>query len=313
MSDGGPRRDLAPDMPESSIGALPQVAVGSAMRSTTAETVRRADAPNTVPRSVFAVERACDVVAAICTDIGRPKGVKDISEALGLSMGSVHRVLVALVRKDLVRQDAETQKYLVGTWLLEVALTYLRQLDLPHVALPYMNRLREVTKETVTLSIRDGMTRIYLTQVESPQEIRQTVETGRRLPLHLGGSGKAILGFLPDDERDAYLALAELAPTIDGPINIAALRRDLQAVRRRGFASSRSERLPGAASVAAPIRDYNGVVIGCLSVSGPVGRFNENCVETYGRLVAAVADEVSRGLGMSSLERPLRSTLQKAV
>ena len=283
------------------------------MKSTKTETVRRADDPNTVPRSVFAIERACDVVTAICTDIGRPKGVKDISETLGLSMSSVHRVLVALVRKDLVRQDAQTQKYIVGTWLLEVALTYLRQLDLPQVALPYMNRLREVTKETVTLSIRDGMSRIYLKQVESPQEIRQTVEIGRRMPLHLGGSGKAILAFLPDDERDAYLALAELAPTIDGPIKIAALQRDLQAVRRRGFASSRSERLPGAASVAAPIRDYNGAVIGCLSISGPVGRFSEKCVESYGPLVAASADEVSRGLGLSSLEHPLRSTLQKAV
>jgi IclR family acetate operon transcriptional repressor len=283
------------------------------MRKTTAETVRRADAPNTARRSVFAIERACDVVAAICADIARPKGVKDISEALGLSMGSVHRVLVALVHKGLVRQDADTHKYLVGTWLLEVALTYLRQLDLPQVALPYMNRLREVTKETVTLSIRDGMTRIYLAQVESPQEIRQTVETGRRVPLHLGGSGKAILAFLSDDERDAYLALAELAPPVDGPINLAALRRDLQAVRRRGFASSRAERLPGAASVAAPIRDYNGAVIGCLSISGPVGRFSDNCVQSYGRLVAATADEVSRGLGMPSLEPRVKSSLQKAA
>lgn len=248
-------------------------------------------------RRVFAVERACDVLGAICANVGQPQGIKDISDALQVNASTVHRVLAAFVHKGLVRQDPVTRKYLAGPWLLEVALAYLRGLDLPQLAQPCMNRLRDETGETATLSMRDGAWRIYLLQVESRQEIRQTVEIGRRCPLHLGGSGKAMLAFLPPQERDAYLAAKELADSAGGPVDIAALRDELARVRRRGYANSRSERLPGAASVAAPIRDYRGSVIGCLSISGPVWRFDDECVERYGKLVVAAARQVSLSLG----------------
>lgn len=246
-----------------------------------------------------AVERACDVLNAICADVGRPQGVKDLSETLGMGMSSVHRLLTALVKKGLVHQDTGNKKYSVGTRFLDVALDYLRHIDLPKVALPHMQRLRDVTGETVTLSARDGDSRIYLAQIESPQEIRQTVEIGRRMPLHLGGSGKAILGFLPMPEQEAYLSRTDLVPAVYGPVDVRALRKQLLDVRRRGFASSRAERLPNAASVAAPIHDLYGVLIGCLSVSGPVWRFSDDRIAEYGGLVARTADEVSRCLGFA--------------
>lgn len=248
-------------------------------------------------RSVIAAERACDVLAAVCGDASRPLGVKDISDELGLGMSTIHRLLAALVNKGLVQQDEATKKYRIGPRLLDFAISYLRQLDLPAVARPHMQRLRDLTAETVTLSMRDGRSRIYLAQFESPQEIRQTVDVGKRMPLHLGGSGKAILAFLPDAEQDAYLAQAELAPAVQGPVDVAALKRELAAIRTRGFASSRGERLPNAASVAAPIRDFRGDVVGCLSISGPVWRFSEDRIAEYGRLVVQAAAEVSAGLG----------------
>lgn len=251
-------------------------------------------------RSVFAVERAADVLAAVCADLDRPRGVKELSETLRMNISTVHRVLAALVHKQIVRQDSVTSKYGPGPWLLDLSLAYLRRLDLPQVALPFMRRLRDETRETVTLSMRDGMTRIYIMQVESPQEIRQTVETGRRLPLLPGGSGKAILAFLPQEEIDAYLEQWWRDASTNRPQDIACVRAEMVAVRHAGYACSRSERLPGAASVAAPVRDYRGVVVGSVSVSGPVGRFTDDCIARYGQLVRATADEVSQGLGAAT-------------
>jgi len=217
-----------------------------------------------------------------------------------MNISTVHRVLAALVHKQIVRQDSVTSKYGPGPWLLDLSLAYLRRLDLPQVALPFMRRLRDETRETVTLSMRDGMTRIYVTQVESPQEIRQTVETGRRLPLLPGGSGKAILAFLPQEEIDAYLEQWRGDAATVGPRDLARVRAEMAAVRHEGFACSRSERLPGAASVAAPVRDYRGVVVGSISISGPVGRFTDECIARYGKLVRATAAEVSQGLGAAT-------------
>jgi DNA-binding IclR family transcriptional regulator len=247
---------------------------------------------------VVAVERACDVLLAVSSNAGTPMGVKEVSEAVQLSMSTVHRLLVSMVKKGLMQQDDETKKYRIGRELLDFTLGYLRRLDLPEIARPHMRRLRDVTAETVSLSLLDGWSRIYLAQVESVHEIRQTVEIGKRMPLHLGGSGKAILAFLPESEREAYLAQPALAHAVDGPVDVARLRGELAEVRARGFASSRSERLPGAASVAAPIRNYAGVVVGCLSVSGPVWRFTDDRIARYGALVIRAAAEVSRSLGL---------------
>lgn len=247
--------------------------------------------------SVYAVERAADVLAAVCEDLDRPRGVKELSNALGMNVSTVHRLLASLVNKQILRQDPVSAKYAPGPWLLDLALAYLRRLDLPHVALPFMHRLRDETRETVTLSIRDGMTRIYVTQVESPQEIRQTVETGRRLPLLPGGSGKAILAFLPQTEIDAYLDQYQRDVAAGGQFEPARLRSEFQRARRVGFAYSRSERLSGAASVAAPVRDYRGVVVGSISISGPVQRFDVETIAAYGPMVRDAASEISRALG----------------
>lgn len=252
------------------------------------------------PGSVHAVERAADVLAAVCEDLDRPRGVKELSDALGMNVSTVHRLLAALVNKQILRQDPLNAKYAPGPWLLDVALAYLRRLDLPKVALPFMHRLRDETGETVTLSMRDGMTRIYIAQVESQQEIRQTVETGRRLPLLPGGSGKAILAFLQQAEIDAYLDQHQRHSVTGVPTDLALLRTECEQVRRAGFAYSRSERLSGAASVAAPVRDYSGVVVGSISVSGPVQRFDDESIARYGPMVRATASEISRELGASA-------------
>ena len=248
-------------------------------------------------RSVTAVERAADVLDVVYSGSAGPLGVKEISEATRLSMSTVHRILAALVKKGLTSQDPETKKYTVGRKMLDYALRYLRDLELPSMALPHMRRLRDATAETVTLSVVDGWTRIYVAQVESPQEIRQTVELGRRFPLHLGGSGKAILAFLPERDQELYLAQPGLAPGVDRPIDIDRLRIDLAETRSRGYSRSSSERLSGAASVAAPIRNYRGEVVGCMSVSGPAWRFTEERVAEFGRLVVNAAAEISRDLG----------------
>lgn len=252
-------------------------------------------APGRSSGSVYAVERAADVLAAVCEDLERPRGVKELSDALGMNVSTVHRLLAALVNKQILRQDSISAKYAPGPWLLDLALAYLRRLDLPHVALPFMQRLRDETRETVTLSMRDGMTRIYVAQVESPQEIRQTVETGRRLPLLPGGSGKAILAFLPQAEIEAYLdqCRGDAATALEP----ARLRSEFQRARRAGYAYSRSERLPGAASVAAPVRDYRGLVVGSISVSGPVQRFDAERIAVHGRMVRDAAAKISRALG----------------
>lgn len=256
----------------------------------------RTSAKDRDERSVIAVERACDVLVAVCSSTSGPVGIKEISEAMGLSASTAHRLLVAMLKKGLVEQDTQTRKYAMGRKLMDVTLDRLRHLELPVIALPHMRRLRDATTETVALSVVDGWYQSFLVQVESRQEIRQAIEIGKRLPLHFGGSGKVALAFMAEPDLEAYLAQPPVRGT-GARIDVKRLRAELAEIRKRGYSRSVGERVPGAASVAAPVRNHLGGIVGCVSVSGPAWRFTDDKIVEYGRMVLKTVADISRDLG----------------
>jgi DNA-binding IclR family transcriptional regulator len=224
-------------------------------------------------------------------------GVSAIARELGLSKAVVHRILRSLVDRGLLEVDPETRAYGLGPATVALGARALRDAKLRPVALPELRELQKLTGETTTVSVRVPEGRVYLDQVVSEQEIRMTVELGRRFPLHAGSTGRAIMAFLPSSEQDALLA-GDLEPlTPDTIIDADKLRSVLRAVRATGIAESGGERQLGAASLAAPIFDLDGRPIGALSVCGPLSRFTGDLREDFAPLVTRSADSVSRALG----------------
>lgn len=224
-------------------------------------------------------------------------GVTEIARRLGLSKAVVHRILQSLADRSFVAADPVTREYRLGPAAVALGTRVLRDLDLRRAARPVLRQLRDTTGETTTLSEATDLSRVYLDQFESPQEIKMTVELGRRHPLHAGASGRAILAFLPPDMIEQVISYG--LPTLT-PVTIQSasrLRRELALVRERGYATSRGERQLGAGSVAAPVFGMEGEVAGAISVCGPVSRFDAAAVERYAPLVTAAARAVSLALG----------------
>ncbi|TAK29552.1 MAG: IclR family transcriptional regulator [Chloroflexota bacterium] len=235
---------------------------------------------------------------------GSDLGVSEISRQLRCSKSMVHRLLVSLEAAGYVSADPNSHRYRLGFKAIQLGLAAQRQVEVRSLARPVMQRLRDLTRETVTLSLLlADQSRVYLEQIESPQEIRQTVELGGRYPLFFGSSGKSILAFLPEERQEQILAGAVGRTRADGwPLDLAALRQDLDRVRSQGFACSLSERILGAASVAAPIFNHAREVVGCLSIAGPAVRLTTERMEQFAPLAAAAAAEVSRDLGFVSAD-----------
>lgn len=238
-------------------------------------------------------ERVSNVLLAFSS--GEPVlGVADIARRLGIPKSAVHRTLTALCRTGLVRQDPATAKYRLGLRAVDLGLAALDHGDIRAAALPILRELTGRTGETTTLSLLAGRERFYAAQVESPQEVRMTVEVGLRCPLYAGASGRAILAHVAESELEEYLRSVTLAPLTEHTITTAAaLRHELQRVRERGYAASRGERDPWAAAVAAPFRDRDGRVAGCLSICGPTSRFEAGSMAEYGALVQGAAGRLT--------------------
>lgn len=243
-----------------------------------------------------AASRVADVLL-LFTDGPDAFGVSAIARELGLSKAVVHRILQALVDKGLLAADPVTHLYRIGPATSALGARSLRNSGLRSVALPVLHDLQRETSETATVSALVGRRRVYLDQVESPHEMKMTVEVGRRFPLHAGSSSLCMLAFLPAADQEAVLADPLLALTQLTVVSADATRARLAEIRGCGFAHSDGERQEGAASVAAPVFAIDGSVTGAVSVCGPSTRFNAAVRATCIPLVREAADRISRGLG----------------
>ncbi len=248
-------------------------------------------------RSIAAVERAMDVLLYFGRS-GQPDlGVTELATALGLTKAAVHRILTALRSRELITVDPATRRYALGHAAVALGRAYLARTDVRAMTAPELRQLAEHVGETATLSLRRGDTRLYVDQVVPDQELRMEVVLGIPYPLHAGGSSKAFLAFVSEEETDAYLARHKLAALTDRTItDEAKLRKELASIRRRGYATSHGERQPGAASIAAPVFDHDGHVVAVISVAGPAARFKPDDAKVA-KLVVEAADRVSAQLG----------------
>jgi IclR family acetate operon transcriptional repressor len=227
-------------------------------------------------------------------------GVSDLARRLGLPKSVVHRILTALVEAHFLEREEATARYRLGPEALALGFAALGSIDLVGMASPYMEELRARTGETVTLSVRVGDERVYVHQLESPQDVRMTVAIGRRWPLYAGASGRAILAGFDDEDVEAYLARTPLtALTPETVTEAVELRRRVEEARAKGYAVSAGERDPWAAAVAVPLMLPNRGVVGALSVCGPRPRLTLEEMEAFAPLLLAAGEAIAERFGLS--------------
>lgn len=264
----------------------------------TSKPIRRRGAESS-SKTVATVERAADVLTLFAEQSSITLGITEIAERLGLSKAAVHRILASLRVRGLIELDLETRRYSLGLTTMRLGLAYLDRINIRRIAAPELAALSRSLSETATLSIRAGNSRVYVDQVTPSREVIMSVSLGVPYPLHAGGSSKAFLAFLDEEEIDAYFADARLTRLTERTVvDEQALRKELKTIRRRGYAQSFGERQPGSASVAAPVLDHHGAPAGVISVCGPAERFRgeaRKCAEALLEATRKLSAEMGHG------------------
>jgi DNA-binding IclR family transcriptional regulator len=246
-------------------------------------------------KTTATVERAADLLL-LFMEMDRPSlGVTEIADELGLSKAAVHRILTSLRLRGFVELNDES-RYRLGPSALSLGLAYLHKIDYRELAAPELLELSKASNETATLSIRSGFSRVYVEQVTPPREVKMVVDIGRQFSLHAGASSKAFLAFLAPDEQDEVLGGSLPALTEHTVTDAVVLRRQLERVRKRGFATSFGERQAGAATIAAPVFDYDARPVAVVSVCGPDYRFRRE-VASFAEPLLAATGRLSKRLG----------------
>lgn len=243
--------------------------------------------------TVRSVERAFAVLNVFTLD--EPQlTLNQIAEKIGLPMSTTLRFLTTLVGVGaLSRTDQRTYSlgsriYLLGA----VARGHYKPYQVIH---PYMEQIRDKTKEAVSLYGIEEECRICYEHVPSLLTMRCVVRVGDRFPLWAGASGKVLLAYAPEDV--VRRELAKLTPITRGTITDEdAFRKDLELIRNREYAISRGEREDGILSIAVPIFDWQGNVVYAFSLAGPALRFTEKKAIGLVPEIQQLCVEISRKL-----------------
>jgi len=224
-------------------------------------------------------------------------GVSEAGRAIGVARSTAHRLLAMLQHYGFVRQDPSTRAYLAGPALMDVGPSVVRDMDIRSHARPIIESLARQTGETVHLIVLQGRQVLFVDCVEGTRPVRVANRTGLLLPAHCTSAGKALLAELPGDQVQALFPSSRLEGMTRSSITSrAALERELQTTKRRGYAINRGESEVDICSVGAAIRDRLQRPRAALSVAAPASRFKEEQVARFARLARMAAAEIGRFL-----------------
>ena len=220
--------------------------------------------------------------------------LKSLAQATRLHPSTAHRILAALVSAGMVERVGQGS-YRLGIRLLELGNLVKARISVREQALPHMRRLHAATGEAVNLSVRHADEIVYVERTSSGRALMRVVNIiGARAPLHITAVGKI---FLLEDGPAGLRAYAERTKlpqqTRNTLTSIAALERELEKIRRQGYALDAEEAELGVRCIGAGIRDDAGVLVAGLSVSAPAERMKA----AWGTLVKDTAGQISHAIG----------------
>jgi IclR family transcriptional regulator, KDG regulon repressor len=243
------------------------------------------------------IDRAAQILDCFGFD-HQELSVSEIGAKTALHRSTAHRILMALEYNDLIQQNPDNGKYRLGIKLFRLGHQAVSHLDLREICRPFLTRIMNETKETVHLAVLDENQVLYLDKVEGPHALRMPSRVGRQIPTYCTSLGKAMLSCLDEQEVKGILGKQPFtAYTANTVRNVEQLLADVRAVHKRGYAVDNEEIEIGLRCVGAPIRDHTGAMVGAISAAAPSARLAEKKIPRVGRLVMAVAEEISEQLG----------------
>lgn len=216
-----------------------------------------------------------------------------IARRAGLPISTTHRLVAQLVEEGMLERDGDGDVR-IGIRLWELTTRGSHALRLRQIAMPFMEQVQQRVHEHTQLGVLEHDEVLFIERLSAPGSGANITRIAGRLPLHASSSGLVLLAF-GDAALQQRMLTAPLAPvsaeTITDP---AALRRELAAIRTRGYAFAPGYVEAVSTGIAVPVADRSGVVA-ALSVVVPRGAVNEAAtVEVLKRAAAGIGESLSR-------------------
>lgn len=227
-----------------------------------------------------------------------PMRLRNISEDLGLNSSTTLRFLSSLQQCGYVAQD-ENQRYYLTYKICRVANQVSSHIELQTVTHPYLLHLAERFQEVICVSVEQNMTMVYVDVASNPERTLLSIQrVGNSGPMHCTGNGKLLLLNYSEEQIDALIQCKGLPALTENTITTKArLLEELRKIREEGISYDNEECETGVRCMSCPIRDYTGVIVAGISVTGPVSRMGAEALCRFRGPLLETANRISKELG----------------
>ncbi len=221
-------------------------------------------------------------------------GFTGIQERLGMPKSSTHHLISTMCELGLIKRRS-LGGYGLGTKLLELSSIANESNDLLRDAMPLLQKFAQQVQLTCHLGVLEQGEAVYLARVEGARDIVVKTRVGQRFPVNCSALGKTLIAWLAPERLDVVIAGLAFEKRMPKTVmTAAALRLQLAAVRRRGWALDDEEQAPNCRCIAAPIRDRDGNVVAAISVVGTLEQVEDGLIEVLAAQVIDAAKAISQ-------------------
>jgi IclR family acetate operon transcriptional repressor len=219
-------------------------------------------------------------------------GVRELARETGIHHAVVQRVLATFASNGFLMQDG-AGRYSLGLRLFELGQVAHRNFVPSVVVQPALDSLAKVCGETVFLMLLDGIEGVCTDTAQSQQQLRFSIEPGKRFSLVAGAHAKAILAFQTDEFRSSVYLDAGVADS-------TLIESNLEKIRMDGWSYTREESAATVAGIAIPLRSpIKGHVFGSLAVAGPFQRINDDAAPKLVEALKRTREVIEPVVGLS--------------
>jgi len=229
---------------------------------------------------------------------GEEMTLGEIAKALSWSKSKTHRYITSLRDLHYVEQSNKTGRYRLGIRAFEIDAVLPCKWNICSIAIPEIKELNGRLDEIVHLAtMLDGKV-LYIEKLLSTNNISISSDVGAKHPVHCTSLGKVMLA---NKEKADILSIIEkhgLQKRTERTITeINILEKELEDIRRQGYAINDGELMENLRCVAAPIYDRNGNVDYSISVASEAGRLQGKRLDYVCNELLKTAESISYKMG----------------
>jgi DNA-binding IclR family transcriptional regulator len=254
---------------------------------------------NRTRRGIQSIEIGATVLRVLAAASG-PLQLKDIGAATGMPPSKVYKYLISFIAAGLVKQEAASGRYDLGSFAIELGLAGLGRIDELDTVGAALVRITTELEHDAQISVWTERGPTIVRWRQGSKGVALRVREGSVLPLLNTATGRLWTCHLPSAATEGLIAseLEHLAANSDQPRAVLweYYEEKIASIRRYGLARAEGERRPGIDALAGPIFNRDGIAF-AITLLGPHNDFELSFGGPVAKSFAAILRETSRQLG----------------